>query len=144
MELVQLSRAGVVLLELSDELLLVLEERYGILGTIREKRVKFVAAPFYAMLNLVGEVSQGAHWNGFLRRILGVAVALSLVRNDHLRVSFGAEGTGLEEWLFVPHTSLIDVETSLDVVDGVHNKVKSFPEIVVEGSFSVWSHKCLV
>ena len=51
-----------------------------------------VTTPFDTMLDLVGEVSQGAHRDGLLRGILRVTVGLSLVRNDHLRVGLGAKG----------------------------------------------------
>ena len=89
------------------------------------------------MLDLVGEVSERAHWDGLLGRILRVTVGLSLVRHNHLRVGLGAESTGLEQWLLVPNTLLVDVESSLNVVDGVDDEVETFPEVVIEKIFSL-------
>jgi hypothetical protein len=43
------------------------------------------------MFNLVREVSQGTHGDSFFRRVLRVAIALSLVRNDHLGVGLGSK-----------------------------------------------------
>jgi hypothetical protein len=57
--------------------------------------------------------------NVFLGRILRVSVALSLVWDNHLRVSLGTEGAGLEKRLFVPDASSVDVETSLYVVNSI-------------------------
>lgn len=52
--------------------------------------IEFISTPLYAMLDLVREVSEGAHWNGFFWWILRISVALSLVRDDHLRIGFGS------------------------------------------------------
>jgi len=51
------------------------------------------------MLDLVGEVTKGAHGDRLLRGVLRVTVALGLVRHDHLSVSLGAEGTRLKKGL---------------------------------------------
>mmetsp|Transcript_8715 Transcript_8715/g.11474 ORF Transcript_8715/g.11474 Transcript_8715/m.11474 type:complete len:207 (-) Transcript_8715:1251-1871(-) len=84
------------------------------------------------MFNLVGEVSHSAHGNGLFRRILGVTVALSFVRNDHLGVGFGTQSTGLEQRLFIPDAFAINVESSVDVIDSVNYEVKGFPELIIE------------
>lgn len=131
------SRGGAVLLELSEEHLLVLKEGRGIGGSVGEELVELSAGPLDAMLDLVGEVSQGAHGDGLFRRILGIAVALSLVGHNHLRVSLGAESTRLKERLLVPDATGVDVETSVDVIDSVNNEVKTFPEFVVEDRLGV-------
>ena len=55
--------------------------------------VEEVSAPLNAMLNLVREIPQSAHWNSLFRRILRISIALCLMRNDHLRIGFGAEGS---------------------------------------------------
>ena len=61
-----------------------MEVRDGILGAVSKDSVELVAPPFNAVLNLVGEITQGAHWDGFLRWILGVSIALGLVWDNHL------------------------------------------------------------
>jgi hypothetical protein len=58
------------------------------------------------------------------------------VWDDHLRVCFCAKGTRLKKWLFVPDTLLVDVESCLDVVDGIDYEVKALPEFVVENTLS--------
>lgn len=82
-----------------------------------------VTTPLNAMLDLIREISQRAHWDGFFRRILGISVALGLVRNDHLHVSLGSECTRLEQWFLIPDTPAVDVETSLDIVYCVYNEI---------------------
>jgi hypothetical protein len=103
--------------------LLALKELLSIGSSVSEKGVEMIAAPLNAVLNLIREISQCAHWDSFFRRILGVSVALGLVRNNHLLVSLGSECTRLEQWFLIPDTSAVDVETSFDIVDGVYNEV---------------------
>lgn len=129
---------------LSNEGLGVLEELDGILDARAEQSVELVAAPLNAVLNLVGEVTERAHGDGLFGRILRVTVGLGLVRNDHLRVGLGAESAGLEERLAVPDALTIDVETSLNVIDGVDDEVETFPEVIVEDVLSLWSNESLM
>jgi hypothetical protein len=82
-----------------------------------------IATPLDAMFDLIREVSQGAHWDGFLRRILGVSIALCLEWNDHLLVSLGSKSARLKQWFLIPDTSLVNVETSFDIVYCVYNEV---------------------
>jgi hypothetical protein len=55
--------------------------------------------------------------------------------NNHLRVGFGTKSSRLEKWLLIPNTSLIDIESSFDVIDGINNEVKFLPEFVVKHFF---------
>mmetsp|Transcript_21396 Transcript_21396/g.33092 ORF Transcript_21396/g.33092 Transcript_21396/m.33092 type:complete len:705 (+) Transcript_21396:1078-3192(+) len=131
---------GRVGLELSDEQLGVVQVGDKVSRGVNEELVELVTAPFNAMLDLVGEVSEGTHGDGLLRGILRVTVALGLVGDNHLRVALSSEGAGFEEGLLEPDASLIDVETGMDVVDGVHHKVEALPEVVVEEIFGVLTH----
>ena len=131
-------RGGVVL-ELEHEDLGVIKVRNKISGGVNEKLVEFISTPFDAMLDLIWEVSKGAHWNSFLWWILRITIALGLVWDDHLRVSFGSKGSRLKKRLLVPNASLIDVKSSMDVIDGVNNKVELLPEIIVENILGFWT-----
>ena len=102
-----------------------------------------VASPFNAVFNLIGEVAKGAHGDRFLRGVLRVSIALGLVRNYHLSVGLGAKGTRLKERLAVPHTLLVNIKASLNVIDGIDHVVKRFPKFVVKNILGVLSHKFL-
>jgi hypothetical protein len=58
------------------------------------------------------------------------------VWDDHLGVCFRAKGARLKQGLLVPHTLLINVESCLDVVDGIDYEVEALPEFVVENTLS--------
>jgi hypothetical protein len=58
------------LLQLLHEFSRVLKVRDGVLSAVGENSVELVASPFNAVLYLVGEIAQGAHWDGFLRGVL--------------------------------------------------------------------------
>lgn len=70
--------------KLCNEGLWVFEELDGVLHTRAEKSVELVAAPLNAVLDLVREVSEGAHRDGLLGRILRVTVGSGLVWHNHL------------------------------------------------------------
>ena len=72
------------MLELTNESLRLLNITSAVVGAINKVLVEQVTTPFDTVLNLAGEVTKGAHGDSFLRRILRVSVALSLVRDDHL------------------------------------------------------------
>lgn len=57
------------------------------------------------------------------------------MRNHHLRAGFCAEGAALKERLGIPHAALVNVEARFDVIDSVHDKIKSLPELIVEDIF---------
>jgi hypothetical protein len=61
-----------------------IQEGSGIVGGVEEESAEEISAPFDTVLDLVGEVSQGAHRDRLFRWILGISIALSLVWNDHL------------------------------------------------------------
>jgi len=96
------------------------------------------------VLNLVGEVPQGAHRDRFFWRILRVGIDLSLVGHDHLTVGLGAQSASLKERLGVPRALLINVVSGLNIVDGINHEIKLFPEFIVEDVFCVISHSGLV
>ncbi len=56
----------------------------GVTGGVEENLVEEVSTPLYAVLDLVREVSEGAHWDGFFGWVLGVTVTLGLGGDDHL------------------------------------------------------------
>jgi hypothetical protein len=84
---------GRVILQFEKESLRVVQESNEVSRSVYKMFIEFISSPLDAMLDLIREVSEGAHWNGFFWWILRITVALSLVRNDHLRVSFGSEGS---------------------------------------------------
>jgi hypothetical protein len=93
------------------------------LSSSDEQGVEGVASPLDAVLDKVGEISHGAHGNGLLWWILRITVTKCLVWNNHLRVGFGSESAGLQERLLVPDTLLINIESSLDIINSIDNKV---------------------
>lgn len=72
------------MLKLEEELLGLLNVASSIVGSIVEEFTEEVSSPLDTMFDLVGEVSQGAHRDGFFRRILRISIALSFVRDNHL------------------------------------------------------------
>lgn len=124
--------AGGVGAESSDEDLRSLEEFDSILSAGAEERVKLITSPLNAMLDLIREVSKGAHRDGLLRRVLRVTISLSLVGHNHLGVGLGAEGARLEERLLVPDALRIDIKSCLDVINSVNDEVERLPEVVVK------------
>lgn len=129
-----------VVLEVEQVGLWVIKIGNEVAWDINEELVELVSAPFDAVLNLVWEVSESAHWDGFFWWILRVTVALSDMRNDHLRVALGTKSSGLKEWLSIPNAFCVDVESSLDVIDGIDNEVLAFPEVIVEDFFGIWAN----
>lgn len=99
------TRNGCVLLERTDESLRLLDVTSAIVWAINEELVEEVTAPLDTVLDLTGEVTECTHRNSFLGRILRIPVALGLVGDDHLRVSFGSEGARLEKGLSIPDAS---------------------------------------
>lgn len=63
---------------------------------------------------------------------MGITIALGLVREDGLGVTLGSKGTAFQERFAVPNASVVDVESCLDVVDGVNDAVLRVPEVVIE------------
>lgn len=58
------------MLELADEDKWLVKVRGTVVGSVKEELVEEVSSPFDAVLDLVGEVSESAHWDGFFRRVL--------------------------------------------------------------------------
>jgi len=83
------------------------------------------------MLYLERERLEGAHGHSFLRSILDVSVTLSLMRNDHLRVSHDAESTRFQKGLLEPLASRVNIKSSLLVIDSVDYEGSFVPELVV-------------
>jgi hypothetical protein len=117
-----------VLKLLSHKRLRLFDIKSGVVGSINKDSVEDISSPLDAMLNLRGEVSESAHGNGFFRRILGITVALSHVRDHHLRVGLSAKCARLKERLLVPNATLINVKTSIDVINCVDDKAEALPE----------------
>jgi len=135
LELINAASRSSVLFQSVNEGIGALNKVNSILDTADEQAVEGLTAPLNAMLDQVGEVTQSAHGDTFLWRVLRVTVAKGLVGDNHLRVGLGAEGAGLEERLLVPDALLIDVESGLDVIDSVNDEVEALPELIVEGGF---------
>ena len=133
-----------VLSELFHESFRVSKELNCILHTRAEERVELITTPFDTVLNLIWEVSESAHGNGLLRRILRITIGGGFVGNNHLRVGFSSESTRLKQWLGVPYALTINVEASLDIIDGVNNEIKRLPEFIIENIFGLWCNECLV
>ena len=105
--------------------------------------LEVISCPLDGVLDLVGEVLEGAEGDGFLRGVDDVVVAQGVVRDDDLGVAFGPQGATLKQRLFVPDALLIDVLPCLDVVDRIHHEVQLGPEIVIEELFAVGAHSHL-
>ena len=56
----------------------------GIVRSIYIESVKEVSSPLNTVLNLVREVTESAHRDRLLRRVLRITVALSLMWDNHL------------------------------------------------------------
>lgn len=87
------------------------------------------------MLNLVGEVFQGAEWDRFLWRVNDISVAESMVWDNDLRVAFSTKSSTFKQWFFIPNTLLINKLSGLDIIDCINNKVESGPEVIIEELF---------
>ena len=87
------TRGGRVILQFEKEGLWVVKESNKVSWSVYKMFIEFISAPLDAMLDLIGEISQSAHRNGLFWWILRVTVALSLVWNNHLRVSFSTKGS---------------------------------------------------
>ena len=96
------------------------------------------------MLDLIGEISQSAHWNGFLRRILWISITLCLVRNNHLAVSLSSQSSRLKQWLLIPNASRVNIESRLNIINSIDHEIKTLPEFIIESVFSVWSTQSLI
>lgn len=64
--------------------------------------------------------------------------------NNHLRIGFSSESTRLKQWFGVPNALTINVEASLDIIDGVNNEIKRLPEFIIKYIFGLWCNECLV
>lgn len=138
------ARGSCILSELFHESFRVFKKLNCILHARAEQRVELITTPFDTVLNLIREVSECAHGNRLLRRILRITIGAGFVRNNHLRVGFSSESTRLKQWLGVPNALTINVETSLDIIDGVNNEIKRLPEFIIENIFGLWCNECLV
>ena len=116
----------------------------SIIGSVNKQFVEKISSPLDAVLNLRWEISKCAHGNGFLGRILRVSVALSLVWDNHLRVSLGTEGARLEKRFLVPDAASVDIEASLYVVNSIDNEIETLPEGIVKHVFGLLRHIKLV
>lgn len=87
------------------------------------------------MLNGMREVLERTHGDAFLRRILGITIALGLVRYDDLRVALCPKGTTFKERFSVPDTSVVNMESCFDIVDSVNDAILGIPEVVVKDWF---------
>ena len=75
---------------------------------------------------------------------MGVTVAKCLVGNNHLSICFHAKSPRLEQWLFVPDTSCVNIVFCFDIIDGIHDEVEAFPEGIVKNYFSFRGYYCSV
>jgi hypothetical protein len=128
----------------AHESLRVFKELDSILNTGAEKSVELVTAPLDAVLDLVREVSEGAHGDRLLRRILRVTIGCGLVRHNHLGVCFGSKSTRLKKRLLIPNALTINIETSFDVIDSIDDEIETLPEFVVESIFRLRGYESLV
>jgi len=73
------------------------------------------------MFDSMREVLQSAHGDALLRWILGVSIALGLMRKDSLCVTFCSQSTTFQKRLCVPDTSVVDVKTGMDIVNSIYD-----------------------
>ena len=92
------------------------------------------------MLYLVREIFQGTKWNSFFRRIHNISITLSIMRDNNLRMTFSSEGSTFKKWFFMPNTLLIDVLSSLNIINSINYKIKPSPEIIVKVLLTVISN----
>jgi len=133
----QSARWSCILSKLKKELLGIFNIWYSILRSVNKQVVELFPTPLNTVLNLIREVSESAHWDWLFGRVLRVAIAQSLVRHNHLRISFGSQSAGFQQGLRIPYAFWINKKTCFNVVDCVDYKVQTFPEFVIENSFSV-------
>ncbi len=125
----------------SDKLVRFFNEQSSIVWCNNEDIVESISAPLNAMLDQRGEVSEGTNSDTLFRRVFGTTVALSLVRNDHLRVGLGSEGARLQQGLFVPDTAIINVKTGIDVINCINEDAEALPELVIENVLGFSTHE---
>jgi hypothetical protein len=100
--------------------------------SINKDAFEEISSPLDSVLNLVREVLKSTQGDRFFSWILGITVALSVVWNDDLTVTFGTQSSGFEQVFVVENASAIDEKSGLDVINGVGNSVQAFPEVVRE------------
>ena len=108
------------------------KKRVDVLGGLLELPLAVVPRPLEGVLDLVGEVLQGADGDGLLGGVPGGAVVLGELGDDDLGVTLGAQGAALEHGQAVEHTALVHVEAGLDVVEGGAHTVELVVEVVAE------------
>jgi hypothetical protein len=122
------------LLDLPEPTIGVCNERRGLLDGVSEATSKEIPCPLDAVLDSVGEVAKGAHGDGLLRGVNGIAVALGLERDNHLRVGLGTQRAGLKKRLGVEDATVVNVGSCLEVIKSVSNDIDvALPESIVEG-----------
>lgn len=108
---------------LSEEPLRVSQESNGILGSLYKVSVEDDSRPSDAMLNQVREKVNGANGNTLLRRVHRVRVTLSLIRQDHLSVSFGTKCPRFQKRFVKPNAPGIHVLPGLDIVHSIYCEI---------------------
>lgn len=129
----------ILLYQLFDKGIGVLVELGQFCRGVSEASLEVVPGPLDGVLDLVGEVLEGAQGDGFLGWVNDVVVADGIVGDDNLGVALGSEGSTFEEGFLVPHALLVDVLSGLDIVHCVDDEVQAGEEIVVEDYFVFWA-----
>lgn len=119
----------------SQGLLVIIVELLQFGGWFCEDSFKIVSGPLDCVFNLIWEVLQCAKWDGFFWWINDVSIAQCVMRNDDLRVTFCSESSTFKQWFFVPNALLVNILSSLNIINGIDNKIKSGPETIVEEFF---------
>ena len=89
------------------------------------------------MLDSVREVLDGARRSLLFWRILRGSVRLCEVGDDDLGVALRAEGTRLEERLLEEDTTLVHVQTRLDIIQSVGDTVDAAKEVLVVDVYNI-------
>lgn len=76
------------------------------------------------MVNVVRKAVDRAHGRLLLGRVSTCPVVLRHPGNDHLGVALGTQRAALKKWLAKVNTSGIDVQTGIDIVKRIYDKVK--------------------
>mmetsp|Transcript_15632 Transcript_15632/g.38521 ORF Transcript_15632/g.38521 Transcript_15632/m.38521 type:complete len:278 (-) Transcript_15632:1406-2239(-) len=100
------------------------------LSSLLELSLEPITSPLQCVLDLVGEILQCTDGNRLFRRITSGTIVLGQMRNHNLSVSLGSKSSTLQHGKTVKDTSLIDVQSCLNIIQSSTNTGKFVIKVV--------------
>mmetsp|Transcript_7486 Transcript_7486/g.11907 ORF Transcript_7486/g.11907 Transcript_7486/m.11907 type:complete len:232 (-) Transcript_7486:745-1440(-) len=92
------------------------------------------------MFDGVGEVFQSANGNGLFGGVTRRAVGFRYVRNDHLHIALGTQGTALKQRALQVNAALVHVCARLHIIKRVTHAIESFNPVVIKHILGIGPH----